>query len=192
MGHISRRYVLGTATMVASALAGCGFGREVEGGHLFIENRRGESERVEISVTETESSEQLVHNEYEIPEFHAIQYEEILEPNSVYEIRASQPEVRGAGHNRLNIEITSCQEGDPSDRLDVSVLVGSNGPDIIVYDCDRVYEKQEDLTYEDPSEYEVGTLTGPVDTPTESDSSTAAGEWADTDDSPRDNRDAAE
>lgn len=173
MGHLSRRHVLGTATMIVPALGGCSFDRDVTGGHLFLENRRGESERVEFSVTETESGERLVHHEYEIPGSHAIQYIDLLQPDSTYEIRVFQPEVRGAGRKRLGIEVDSCQESDPSEKLDVSVLVSSNGPDITVYDCDRAYQRHGSMTYEDPSEYEVGTLTGPVDTPTESDSSTA-------------------
>lgn len=169
MASFSRRSVLGTATMAAATLAGCGFSRQVAGGHLFVENRSGGTERIELSVTEVDQDgERLVDHAFEIPESHAIQYDDLLQPDTTYDVRAFQPAVPEAGRAHLGVEVQSCEEGDPSDTLDVTVLVSSNGPDITIFDCDRAYQKTEGMTYEEPSDYRVATLTETIGTPTPS------------------------
>lgn len=173
MAVTSRRRVLGFVGMASvTFLSGCGledavFGEDVPGGHLFVRNQRDDEERVLLSVTDTtDGSDRIVNAEYRIPPSHILQFEEVLESGNTYDIRALQPNIAGDGKEHLSLTVDTCEEGDPSDKLDVTILVSSNGPDIIAYECDRVYSRNPDLTYVDPSEYLIETITGTIPTAT--------------------------
>lgn len=164
-----RRFLGSTAAATGMLLSGCFFGERIPGGHIFVENRMGGVERLALSVTETTNgSERLVHHVFRVPDSHAIEFDDVLASGNSYEIRARQFDVPEAGIARLGIDVDACDEGDPGEKLDVSILVSSNGPDIITYDCDEPYQKNEELTYVSRSEHEVGTVTGTVPSPTPS------------------------
>lgn len=170
MGLYSRRRFLGTTAVTTGALlSGCLFGERIPGGHIFVENRMGGTERLALSVTETtDGSERIVHHVFEVPDSHALEFDDVLESGNTYEIRARQFDVPEAGLARLGLDVDTCDEGDPAEKLDVSILVSSNGPDIVTYGCDDPYQKNEELTYVERTDHEVGTVTGTVPTPTPS------------------------
>lgn len=170
----SRRRALQAATLATvTALAGCpagpfGSGSDPAGG-LFVENRTESAKRIQLSVTEGGSNgDRLVHHEYRVPAEHALQFQGVLEPQRTYDIRAYQPDVPATANEHLVLEVGTCEEADESGRMDVVILAGSNGPDILAFGCDSSYGETEYLTYVDPAAHETGTLTDPVPTPTPS------------------------
>lgn len=172
---LSRRRVLQAVTAAgAGGLSGCGFepfDRQgpVPSGRLFVENRTGFPRQIALSVTDdAQNGNRIVHHEYHIPEWHALEFEEVLEPGRIYDIRAFQPNVPEGGREKLVLEVETCTSGDPADQMDVSILASASGPDIISYNCDEVYAKTQSLTYVDAAEYETGAITGTIPSPTPS------------------------
>lgn len=173
MGIPSRRRFLQTVGAAsATLLSGCTFeetvfGENVPGGHLFVWNQRDGEERVELSVTDrTNGDDRIVDAIYRIPAAHVLQFEEVLESGNTYGIRAFQPDIAGVGDEELSVPVETCEEGDASDKLDVAILVSPNGPDFVIYDCDRVYSRNPNLEYVDPSEYRTQTASETISTAT--------------------------
>lgn len=169
MDRPSRRAVLGGVTTTATALlAGCTAGRTESDGHLFVENRTEEQRRIALTVDETgNDGSRPVNGLYRVPESVALQFRSVLEPGATYRLRASQPDARGPERlETLSITPTTCDEGDAAERTDVSVIASPDGPDVIVFECDRTYRFLDELEYVDPSEYLVRTVTGTISTDT--------------------------
>ncbi len=181
-GPCSRRRVLRAATLAAAtALAGCPvgpFGGPPDpAGGLFVENRTESAKRIQLSVTGPDG-DRLVHDEYRVPAEHALQFQGVLEPRRTYDIRAYQPDAPETANEHLVLEVETCDEADPAGRMDVVILAGSNGPDILTFGCDSSYGETGYLTYVDPAEHELGEITGTVPTPTPSSTRGAAGRRA--------------
>lgn len=168
----SRRRALRAATMAAATLlSGCALGpsggRRGSDGQLYLENRTESPKRIQLSVTEgPPDGSRLVHSEYRIPAEHGLQFDAVFEPGRTYDVRAYQPGVPGRTNEHLVFDVQTCGQADPSGKVDVVVLASASGPDLLTFGCDKAYAETEYLTYVDPSEYETGTLTGPIPTPT--------------------------
>lgn len=163
----SRRHVLkfvGAASV--TLLPGCAVQEALPGedptGHLYVRNRMDEDQRVAITVTDTSNGERILDAKYRIPPEHVLHFTEVLASGNTYAIQVLQPDIEGAGEGQLSVTAETCQEGDPSEKMDVAVLITTHGPDIIPYDCDEAYDRDADLTYVEPAEYWIGTPT-PVD-----------------------------
>lgn len=170
---VSRRRVLRAVTIAgATVLSGCAsnpFSEPAPTGQLFVENRTNFRKLIALSVTDdTQNGNPIINHEYRIPAWHALQFEGVLEAGHTYDIRAFQPNARGRGDERLVLSVESCEEGDQSGQMDVSILASSNGPDVLTYGCDEPYNEVQSLTYVDPSEYEIQPITGTIPTPTPS------------------------
>lgn len=172
---VSRRRVLRAVTpAVATLLAGCGFQPfdepgPVPAGQLFIENRTNFSKLIALTVSvQGQDDGPLINQEYRIPEWHALEFDGVLETQRTYDIRAYQPNARGRGREQLVLSIDPCDQNDASGEMDVTILASSNGPDILTYDCDEVYAKTQSLTYADPAQYETQTITSTIAPPTDS------------------------
>lgn len=174
-GTISRRrLLLAVTTAAASALPGCAFrpfdeGGPVPSGRLFVENRTNFPRVIALSVTDdTRDGSRVMHDEYRVPEWHALQFGDVLEPEHTYDIRAFQPDAGGGGPDRLGVTVEPCETADPADQMDVVVLASADGPDILTYDCDEAYAKTQSLTYVDPTAYRTERITGTIPSPTPS------------------------
>lgn len=169
---LSRRRALRVATLAAgTALAGCAVGPFGSGpdpaGGLFVENRTESPKRIQLSVTEGgPDGDRVVHHAYRIPGEHALQFRDVLEPGRTYDVRAYQPGAPPPANEHLVLRVETCAAADPAGEMDVVVLAGANGPDILTFGCDSPYAGTDYLTYVDPSEHVTGTLTGTVPTPT--------------------------
>lgn len=51
--------------------------------------------------------------------------------------------------------------------MDVRILAGNNGPDVVTFGCDEPFGQNGEFEYVDPSEYRIGTAieTIPTSTP---------------------------
>lgn len=148
-------------TVGATVLTGClGGNTEVEGGHLFVENEREQETLLLLSVADANTDEQVAGGRYRLPGQHVAQFSELLESGNTYDVRVYQPSVEEP--ESLVTNITTCEEGDPSDRMDVVITASGIGPTIRTKGCDADYTKREELTYEPPSEFRVGDVTGTV------------------------------
>lgn len=170
---VVRRRVLQASTPAAvTVLAGCvsGIFSEPElAGRLFVENRSAFTRRIALSVTDvTQGANELIHTWYRIPEWHALQFEDLLEPGRSYDIRAFQPDIPERNQARLVLNIETCESGESAGQMDVSILASASGPDLITYDCDEPYQYAQSLTYVDPSEYEAEAITRTIPSPTAS------------------------
>lgn len=168
-----RRLVQASVAMIgATNSAGClsnPFSEPVPAGHIFVENRTNFSKLIALSVTEdNQNGERLINAEYRIPEWHALQFQGVLEPGRAYDIRAYQPDARGTGRKLVVLDIQTCEADDPTSQFEVSILASSNGPDILVHGCDQGYNQVQSLTYVDPSEYRTNAITGTIPSPTSS------------------------
>lgn len=132
----------------------------VEGGHLFVENELNEERVILLSVANANTDEQIAGGRYRLPGQHAAQFSEVLESGTTYDIRVYQPSVEEPANIVTNI--TTCEEGDPSDRMDVVVTASGIGPTVLTKGCDSDYTQREELTYDPPSEFRVGNITGTV------------------------------
>lgn len=165
MSSPSRRAVLrGTTAAAAGLLAGCSSGPTGSTGHLFVENRSEELHRIALTVDETgDGGGRPVNGLYRVPAGIALQFEGVLEGGTEYRVRALQPDARGPERlEDLSVRPTTCTDDDPADRMDISVLTSSDGPDIVVFECDRTYRFLDGLEYVDPSDHRVRTVTGTI------------------------------
>lgn len=162
-----RRLVQASGSVVGTSLAGCLsdlFSEPVPAGQLFVENRTNFPKLIALLVTnDTQNGDALINGEYRIPEWHALQFEGVLESEHGYDIRAYQPEARGSGRERLALDIQTCEADDPATQFEVSILASSNGPDILAYGCDETYNQVQSLTYVDPSEYRTTAIGADTD-----------------------------
>lgn len=167
MSRLSRRTVLrGIAPTAAGLLAGCSSGPTASSGHLFVENRSDGPQRIALTVDETgDEGSGPVNGLYRVPPGTALQFQGVLEPETEYRVRALQPDARGPERlEDISVTHTTCTDDDPADRMDISVVVSSDGPDVVVFECDRTYRFLDELEYVDPSEHRVRTLTGTTST----------------------------
>lgn len=167
-----RRVVQASAAAVGTITAGClsnPLSEPVPAGRLFVENRTDFPKLIALSVTDdTRNGDRLIHDEYRFPEWHALQFDDVLEPEHSYDIRAYQPNARGTGREQLALDVETCPTDGSAGQFDVSILASSNGPDILTYGCDETYRQVQSLTYVDPSEYRTGAITGTIPSPTPS------------------------
>lgn len=134
-------------------------GDGIRTGHVFVHNRMESEERAGLVVTDKSDGETVINGMYRVPGGHALQFEEVLEQGNTYEFWVRQPGQEGLGEQNLSVTVKTCREDDPSDKLDVLVLVTTHGPDLTTYGCDRVYSREADVTYVEPSEYWTGRVT---------------------------------
>lgn len=158
----SRRSVLRLGAIATSgAISGCALDNpDVPGNHLFVENRDSEPYTVTLSVSEAGSGDVVVDNRYRVPGETALQFEGVLEAGNGYEIQIEQQrEDTSPWSDDMSVEIESCSDEDPSDKVDVSVLLAEAGPTVVTWPCDRGYTYRERLTYVEPDEHAVATET---------------------------------
>lgn len=168
----SRRRVLRAVAPAAAVwLAGCGFQPfDVEGpvpaGRLFVENRTNFPKEIALSIAEGgRGGDPVIDQVYQFPEWHALQFDGVLEAGRTYDVRAYQPEARGSGQEQLLLTVETCGDEDAAGQMDVSILASSNGPDILTYGCDQPYAKTQSLTYVDPSAYATGRTPPTIPSP---------------------------
>lgn len=163
---LSRRNVIRTGLIVTSGtLCGCTLDNpEVSGNHLFIENRDTGAHTVTISVRETENnSEVVIQNQYRVPGQHVLQFEEVLQSETSYEINVRMTRVDASSQeDDLEVELETCSEEDPAERMDISVVLDSSGPGFVTWPCNETYVYRERLTYVAPEEYVATTETTTV------------------------------
>lgn len=122
-----------------------------------------------LSVTATSNGGQsVVDGVYRIPERTALQFEGVLESGTQYDVRARQPDVPEGAVATLGVDVETCEQGDPAGEMAVRIIAGNNGPDIVTYGCDEVFERSDEIQYVDPGEVKVGTVTDTIDTSTPS------------------------
>lgn len=169
---LSRRRAIATASATATALlAGCQalpFGETVPTGHLFVENQEDEPFEIAVSVIRRSDGEPIVQALYRVPGSHVLQFEDVLDTGNSYTLRTNQPAIERQGPTSLSVTVETCQPDDPAGKTDVGILASSNGAEIVVYDCENAYTRTGDLTYVDPSQYEVRELDEPIASPTPS------------------------
>lgn len=159
---LSRRELFrsGAGIATATGLAGCIVGApEVRGGVLFVDNPRGETQRVRLRVVESpdEGADTVVGAVYRVPPQHVLQFGNVLEDGSRYRIHARLPNSPPA--DPVDVSVETCEEGARSESTDVRLRLSRDTIQPVTLGCDRTYQKRPDAKYVEPAEYEVSELT---------------------------------
>lgn len=142
--------------MAVTGLAGCALdNEETPNGHLLVENPANDAVRLSLVVTANPGGdgERIIDGVYGVPAGHVLQFEGVLESGSQYSIDAAVLPNQQEG--RVEVGVETCDEGDSAEKMDVRVRATSDSLGIIPYGCDQTYTRSEDMTYVDPSDYQV-------------------------------------
>lgn len=161
-GSRSRRNVLRTGGIAATVLlSGCLFDTpQEEGGHLYVPNYADVTQTVGLTIVENPdgAADRLVHAWYRVPAEHVLQFENLTASGNEYSVRARLRDAPADETIRTTIE--TCDEGDPAEKMDVTVRLDPEEVGIIAWNCDEAYTRNEDLTYVAASDYLTETIDG--------------------------------
>lgn len=154
-----RRELLQAGAVVAvSAVGGCQWsGPEISPGHVYVENLSQGARELALFVAEQSNGtlDPEVQAWYEIPDGSALQFEEVLEPNSTHVVRA---ELRDSPIETPEAAtIDPCPEGRDAGERVVSVRLQQDEIGILPHGCQDDYARRE-LEYVDASEHRIQSL----------------------------------
>ncbi|WP_436907325.1 hypothetical protein [Halosimplex marinum] len=185
MSAISRREVLAATGLAATGgLGGCLLRQRGPGtGHIYIENTDDTSHRVALWVAPrsvdaetpgetgtdgetgtgegTGDADPIVAAWYRVPEGDAVEFQDVIEPDQGYEVRAALPDAPPA--DRVTGVVDPCSGEAAGERV-VSVRIRPDGLGIIPWGCEDSYTKG-DMNYVDASERRIEPVEGTVAAP---------------------------
>ena len=155
----SRRAFLrrGAGLAAATGLVGRFSNPEASAGHLFVYNSRETPQRVRLRVTRSPEAdgETVIGGVYWIPPGYVLRFDGVLHGGTRYSIHARLP--NGPPVDSMTITADTCDENDPSGRMDVRVRVARTVA-IVPFRRNRTYTRRKDAQYVDLEKYRVGDI----------------------------------
>ncbi|MFB6139998.1 MAG: hypothetical protein ABEJ26_06150 [Halosimplex sp.] len=164
MNERSRReLLLATGAAAATGIGGCVIRRSGPGtGHIYVENTGTATHTVALWVApHADDAEPVVAAWYRVREGYALAFEEVIESDRAYEVRAA---LRDASPSDRVTDVVRPCSGDASGERVISVRTRTDGLGIISWGCEKSYSK-EDLNYVDAAEHRVEAVEGTVADP---------------------------
>lgn len=97
-------------------------------------------------------SERIIGGTYRVPPQKVLQFQGVLESREKYAIEANLP--GGGPADRVQINVETCDENDPAQKMDVRVRAEPDSIGILPFGCDSAYPESEQ-EYVNATEYRV-------------------------------------